>query len=161
MQARGSSPRVRGTVSKPQMNTIVVRFIPACAGNRITAPPPVSRRPVHPRVCGEQIGIIDQALMHNGSSPRVRGTEPDTHRIQGKGRFIPACAGNSHGPLELRLVVPGSLGSSPRVRGTEGNRQKAPHKRRFIPACAGNRGFTAVISPNNPVHPRVCGEQER
>ena len=50
----GSSPRVRGTVAIFQPLESVGRFIPACAGNSITATSCSIGSTVHPRVCGEQ-----------------------------------------------------------------------------------------------------------
>ena len=70
----GSSPRVRGTVSWATAYKAVIRFIPACAGNRPISKSGRISRTVHPRVCGEQevrqMNFVDQL------------------------RFIPACAGN-------------------------------------------------------------------
>ena len=50
----GSSPRVRGTVSRASRFWPFARFIPACAGNRPPRRLTTLRLPVHPRVCGEQ-----------------------------------------------------------------------------------------------------------
>jgi len=154
----------------------VVRFIPACAGNRGPGQWPPATRSVHPRVCGEQTRTHAYTCADTGSSPRVRGTV-DALMVTGQQlRFIPACAGNS-APASLsertRPVHPRvcgeqhssprisgmTLGSSPRVRGTDGKGLNPPFKLRFIPACAGNRrpGYFAKKDP--PVHPRVCGEQ--
>ena len=91
----GSSPRVRGTGDtespKPSMN----RFIPACAGNSHTQRTGSRRRPVHPRVCGEQRRRRSFAAYAAGSSPRVRGTVTTPPGETEQRRFIPACAGNS------------------------------------------------------------------
>ena len=51
----GSSPRVRGTACDRRTVVCPGRFIPACAGNRSRRCCPCRPRPVHPRVCGEQI----------------------------------------------------------------------------------------------------------
>ena len=51
----GSSPRVRGTGASLSALVIVLRFIPACAGNRCSSSACSARHPVHPRVCGEQL----------------------------------------------------------------------------------------------------------
>ena len=53
-----------------------MRFIPACAGNRL-------------------IGDVFQTVAARGSSPRVRGTGTEVARLAELARFIPACAGNS------------------------------------------------------------------
>ena len=51
----GSSPRVRGTVFRNSLDfTGLIRFIPACAGNRLIYIAKSGRDTVHPRVCGEQ-----------------------------------------------------------------------------------------------------------
>src|SRR5690606_31637806 len=50
----GSSPRARGTCVEVRANLLVVRFIPACAGNVGIWRTPTSTRSVHPRVRGER-----------------------------------------------------------------------------------------------------------
>ena len=49
----GSSPRVRGTHRGSALDTMPMRFIPACAGNTWFPRRQDSQFPVHPRVCGE------------------------------------------------------------------------------------------------------------
>ena len=70
----GSSPRVRGTVVWLLLLVLRKRFIPACAGNRISSCPQRKTAAVHPRVCGEQRELETQITLRVGSSPRVRGT---------------------------------------------------------------------------------------
>ena len=70
----GSSPRVRGKWG-------------SCRGH-------ANRRPVHPRVCGEN------------SAPHPLSVTPQ--------RFIPACAGKM---LYMKILIDKKGGSSPRVRG--------------------------------------------
>ena len=72
--ASGSSPRVRGTEKPAYDQPKTYRFIPACAGNSRSMSSSVRPAPVHPRVCGEQIGMIPPPSTTHGSSPRVRGT---------------------------------------------------------------------------------------
>ena len=174
----GSSPRVRGTGSGPSSDIGLLRFIPACAGNRHPEPGNRSPFPVHPRVCGEQEGF--QKFLHvlSGSSPRVRGTEFAARILRVPFRFIPACAGNRYRRRDRcrpRAVHPrvcgeqpapallgdGATGSSPRVRGTDGPGENGPPATRFIPACAGNRCDRPAGGQRGTVHPRVCGEQSR
>jgi len=111
-----------------------------------------------------------------GSSPRVRGTRQGHDARVCLGRFIPACAGNTH-PTKTRQP---SAPVHPRVCG-EHDHPPRPDGRaaRFIPACAGNtnastrslaafngssprvRGTRSSTTPGRaggPVHPRVCGE---
>ena len=179
---RGSSPRVRGTLAKavharqhaavhpracgerrpaPREELVVLRFIPARAGN---APPmpviPLAGRRFIPARAGNAAG---QCI---GDRVRLR--------------FIPARAGNA---VEARAVYLRSCGSSPRVRGTRRSRRSAKrmgtvHPRacgertmtascrrcfvRFIPARAGNAGVRAVNMPTRRgSSPRVRGTRER
>ena len=152
------------------------RFIPACAGNRQSRVLEVRESPVHPRVCGEQKGEFYPCKPDIGSSPRVRGTDPEQRDRAGDHRFIPACAGNSRtatslsprGAVHPRVCGeqasvsgrnPDMVGSSPRVRGTGVRVLAGGVLRRFIPACAGNSsGIRQRVSVGS-VHPRVCGEQ--
>ena len=90
----GSSPPVRGTVKGAEPERGVIRFIPACAGNRPCVTRKSPARSVHPRVCGEQMAGMASTEDVFGSSPRVRGTVPMAHNQQHRHRFIPACAGN-------------------------------------------------------------------
>ena len=70
----GSSPRVRGTVDLLGNMQAMLRFIPACAGNRTYGLKSSLHTSVHPRVCGEQRCRVIGLLLGTGSSPRVRGT---------------------------------------------------------------------------------------
>ena len=49
----GSSPRMRGTLSAWELDTLFMRFIPAHAGNTARVLPEGFWDPVHPRACGE------------------------------------------------------------------------------------------------------------
>ena len=130
---------------------------------------------VHPRVCGELYDIQGAVRVRVGSSPRVRGTPRFQGAFLRRGRFIPACAGNSGVPMsafDLASVHPrvcGELslggrwrllgrGSSPRVRGTQQRRIGCVRRHRFIPACAGNSSARSTATYGSTVHPRVCGE---
>ena len=174
----GSSPRVRGTARSKNAFADDRRFIPACAGNSPSHPGYRRRRPVHPRVCGEQSESCESSLPSAGSSPRVRGTGKSAHKSPRHLRFIPACAGNRAGTMNnqsrnavhprvcgeqlRRSPRPVRLdGSSPRVRGTVRISELRVHLLRFIPACAGNRITTPKSTLLWAVHPRVCGEQCR
>ena len=174
--AIGSSPRVRGTVREQGHRHRRVRFIPACAGNGVAGRRFHPFLPVHPRVCGERTRAHKRAWSCSGSSPRVRGTACDIDRAHGRGRFIPACAGNGllsrwrpspasvhprvcgeRDGLDLPHLVPD--GSSPRVRGTAARFRSWRPCKRFIPACAGNGLAVGGPATCRPVHPRVCGER--
>ena len=151
----GSSPRMRGTVLRPFVALVSSRFIPAYAGNRIERRRRGREKPVHPRVCGEQLSVTVPSLPHFGSSPRMRGTVYRGRRGHLRARFIPAYAGNSRegtklsGDTSVHPRVCGEQkgntlplfpddGSSPRMRGTEMSSPRAIRNPRFIPAYAGN-----------------------
>ncbi len=130
---------------------------------------------VHPRVCGEHGNVEHAVFASAGSSPRVRGTLDQNPVPFLRGRFIPACAGNT-GRLMLlltRLTVHPRVcgehwnplrqkicqtGSSPRVRGTLPTAHTFKEGLRFIPACAGNTSSLFALCGVVTVHPRVCGE---
>ena len=177
MNGFGSSPRVRGTGPRGLNATSYGRFIPACAGNRCETGGPVIGIPVHPRVCGEQLSRVRGWCRIAGSSPRVRGTDLVVGQLAIFPRFIPACAGNRQltcrihhpPPVHPRVcgeqgnVIDGNIdidGSSPRVRGTAVPVSPVTPPARFIPACAGNSVGRLILLRKDPVHPRVCGEQD-
>ncbi len=90
----GSSPRMRGTVYRSISIRTRDRFIPAHAGNSLARKVGHEVNPVHPRACGEQVGVGAREPINRGSSPRMRGTVIDPHAQLGVRRFIPAHAGN-------------------------------------------------------------------
>ena len=174
-QQFGSSPRVRGTPSPRFLLRLVLRFIPACAGNTATTQSGRGRYSVHPRVCGEHHNLGLGFQLEIGSSPRVRGTHTHNTERPRRGRFIPACAGNTRhavlpspntsvhprvcGEHHNNAIRAGKLlGSSPRVRGTPAAGHTTREPGRFIPACAGNTSGISESHDNTTVHPRVCGE---
>ncbi len=173
----GSSPHARGTPARTGGFFIRLRFIPARAGNTITAIASSVLSPVHPRTRGEHIYCNALCLCLHGSSPHARGTLLvfRLHRFQS--RFIPARAGNTsytsastridsvHPRTRgehfwLRLEDAEKAGSSPHARGTPRSSAASAWSARFIPARAGN------TSPKNKkpyiraVHPRTRGEHE-
>ena len=71
------------------------RVIPANAGNTTYQ---LSRNPVigdHPRECGEHAAVSRADTLHNGSSPRMRGTPSRSDTKRNGCRIIPADAGNT------------------------------------------------------------------
>ena len=131
----GSSPRARGTHGRSCLCIIRPRFIPASAGNTLCRHREARQSTVHPRERGEHCQAIYPGCNCHGSSPRARGTPRERGGIGGRGRFIPASAGNTqrwpllHPPFSVHprergehssaCVAPSGLaGSSPRARGT-------------------------------------------
>ena len=172
----GSSPRLRGTLSRTERRSCSRRFIPAFAGNATREIDAERELPVHPRVCGER--SFQSASIHAtaGSSPRLRGTHVGPHPADLHNRFIPAFAGNAWPPVpgmpagsvhprvcgERISLSDGAVkrgGSSPRLRGTRDDHHRRVDRRRFIPAFAGNAPSLETQGRIGPVHPRVCGER--
>ena len=171
----GSSPLARGTRDAGILQTAVLRFIPARAGN--TRPPlgPCRGTAVHPRSRGEHPSARRSGIAGPGSSPLARGTQRCGRPHRPTGRFIPARAGNTDrraGPRVPRTVHPrsrgeharragpqlGQAGSSPLARGTPGHRHPRRGHGRFIPARAGNTAERRHKRRVHSVHPRSRGE---
>ena len=154
---QGSSPRVRGTPTKPMVYNEGMGIIPACAGNTLIPHGKAIMTGDHPRVCGEHIAGVRSIHRGWGSSPRVRGTRLGQFHVVADAGIIPACAGNTGNHLADTLF---KSGSSPRVRGT--HRPKASTRRwpGIIPACAGNTMASLIALKDSGDHPRVCGEHK-
>ena len=90
----GSSPRVRGTSRIDPVRGVMLRFIPAGAGNIQHHCSQVFAWSVHPRGCGEHTSAPFSTRNMIGSSPRVRGTCLVSMIWRMTYRFIPAGAGN-------------------------------------------------------------------
>ena len=153
--AVGSSPRERGTRNRRMVFGLMLRFIPARAGNASRRRARHGTRTVHPRASGERDWDTAQAIVRTGSSPRERGTLELRRSRPVDFRFIPARAGNAHAygsAQALRPVHPRAsgergeprighgvaAGSSPRERGTPRLADEERDLGRFIPARAGN-----------------------
>ena len=98
----GLSPRVRGSPITLRSATSTSRSIPACAGQ-----PPIFTQwgrleQVYPRVCGAAAGAFERTGLHNGLSPRVRGSLGQRRGDPSCSGSIPACAGQ---PLPSKSAV--------------------------------------------------------
>ena len=130
---------------------------------------------VHPRLRGELHITAKRLATSTGSSPLARGTLNFKLSLRIKGRFIPACAGNSQAFFEIfkRFSVHPRLrgeldvfpkmfsprgGSSPLARGTRYAVNTDVDFSRFIPACAGNSRKYRMLFFGITVHPRLRGE---
>ena len=119
--------------------------------------------------------MIEHPNLHEGSSPRVRGTRVQNGLDHGRRGIIPACAGNTTaarprtsqmwdhprvcGEHQSFHVSPAyTEGSSPRVRGTLEVHVGRPTVTGIIPACAGNTSQASARYDATWDHPRVCGE---
>ncbi len=90
---QGLSPRVRGNRLPPACRITGAGSIPACAGE--PGEPRQAAHPggVYPRVCGGTLTGRRRARQGQGLSPRVRGNRAGRKEGPGRGRSIPACAG--------------------------------------------------------------------
>ena len=134
----GSSPRGRGTLNALVVPALLMRFIPARAGNTPE--------------WWAQLGALD------GSSPRGRGTRRPRARPSTLRRFIPARAGNTS--LGIGTFIKHTV--HPRAGGEHlGDGDGAVLPDRFIPARAGNTVQGILALALLPVHPRAGGEHTR
>ena len=70
----GSSPHTRGTHDDGRAVQILIRFIPAYAGNAARSMPSCRPETVHPRIRGERSHGVSGSATVAGSSPHTRGT---------------------------------------------------------------------------------------
>ena len=151
---RGLSPRVRGNLARCRQPRNRRRSIPACAGEPATGSWAIYPGPVYPRVCGGTTSAPLKPKSVSGLSPRVRGNPLKLPRRLGRGRSIPACAGEptrylGHsvdttvyprvcgGTIADLLAETANNGLSPRVRGNQYMTGRPAESAGSIPACAG------------------------
>ena len=173
----GPSPRVRGSLAGPVAGQVSARSIPACAGKPRSAISASRFARVHPRVCGEAGRRSTSTMWCSGPSPRVRGSQPNHRRAQGRLGSIPACAGKPFpvppsarlnrvhprvcGEAALPRVDDAPLGGpSPRVRGSPSGIAVSTPGRGSIPACAGKPGsWRPAFGQWKGPSPRVRGSR--
>ena len=170
----GLSQRVRGNRTMGAAVPVVVRSIPACAGESPAGRGPASTVEVYPRVCGGIDEAITATATTEGLSPRVRGNRSFLGFCSSRSRSIPACAGESHVQatmhhlLQVYPRVCGGIagrrrpdrvlrGLSPRVRGNPQHQSRCHGANRSIPACAGESRRGCGRQFGDGVYPRVCG----
>ena len=175
LMAKGSSPRLRGTQTRPNPGLQRRGIIPALAGNTWGTRSPTVQRWDHPRACGEHSKFLLPSPLNVGSSPRLRGTLPlRPSRIAFHG-IIPALAGNTSWSIRRpspqrdhpracgehenqRCGCMTLVGSSPRLRGTQCFINSANGYWWIIPALAGNTYRFCSWRCFLRDHPRACGE---
>ena len=151
------------------------RITPACAGKTSRERPAESRRADHPRVCGENLGLMTSTTAATGSPPRVRGKRRTLSAGSSAMRITPACAGktctaSAHicertdhprvcGENVCSIAhAPALYGSPPRVRGKHAKKLRRVSEPRITPACAGKTRRPGGRGCWTADHPRVCGE---
>ena len=121
----GLSPRVRGSLRRAACAFVLVRSIPACAGEPAVELPGWSRYAVYPRVCGGACVVWHVRLSSRGLSPRVRGSRASCGICVVLVRSIPACAGERGSPTMFDCYpvpygsIPACAGEPDPVRGCQ------------------------------------------
>ena len=170
----GSSPRVRGKPRIGGATRMVLRIIPARAGQTPERNPRERSGPDHPRACGANKSHTVSPHWRTGSSPRVRGKPSAYTTLEFAVRIIPARAGQTrsirstehatsdhpracgaNGVMARAESAP--IGSSPRVRGKRNGKHAAEPAPRIIPARAGQTCPSWLSMRPAPDHPRACG----
>ena len=156
---------------------VLIKIIPAYAGNTSHPRRRTGRKTDHPRVCEEHFGRRRVAGVVAGSSPRMRGTPWLNPSRMSIGGIIPAYAGNTDQSIiafpscgdhprvcgehsDRPFILLDSLGSSPRMRGTPFTHFSGAERVGIIPAYAGNTCPNGRGSRSDRDHPRVCGEHK-
>ena len=129
----GSSPRVRGKLSKEREALQALRIIPASAGQTSCRHAARPASTDHPRECGA-----------NGTSPARRSMRSDHPR---------ECGANPR----VRTIFFDEIGSSPRVRGKLMTVNNGAALARIIPASAGQTPPPSMRNARTSDHPRECG----
>ena len=109
----GSSPLTRGTRVLDIFPGLVLRIIPAYAGNTLLIFPVLVQPKDHPRLRGEHKASITGCSCALGSSPLTRGTRLNALKGVHRFRIIPAYAGNT--PFMAFRTL--SSSDHPRLRG--------------------------------------------
>ena len=94
---KGSSPLSRGIQLMRTTTEVVIRIIPALAGNTIFKSLIPQERKDHPRSRGEYYFHHFQLRRRRGSSPLSRGIPKEAYGEFQRHRIIPALAGNTGG----------------------------------------------------------------
>ena len=153
----GSSPLARGTPPGAPSTGLTRRFIPARAGNTSTPRRRRSADTVHPRSRGEHVLPACRLHIPIGSSPLARGTRCCMNPSRGRGRFIPARAGNTVGPASSKR----GPAVHPRSRGEHGPPPpRAPLHLGSSPLARGTRASSSRSNRLDSVHPRSRGEHQ-
>ena len=166
---------MRGKRSQPRHSAGGLRLIPAHAGKTPKHAGRHSLVGAHPRACGENIDVSVIVPVKTGSSPRMRGKQPEWTAYYRSEGLIPAHAGKTgyvydrprRGKAHPRAcgengidttTALGKMGSSPRMRGKRLLTSSMRRLAGLIPAHAGKTLPKPPIHGRRRAHPRACGE---
>ena len=150
-------------------------IIPAYAGSTPPSPASESESADHPRIRGEHLKRLLDAVGFGGSSPHTRGAPRSTGRHTRRRGIIPAYAGStvsSFGNFHSERIIPAYAGSTlPGSRRRAARSGSSPHTRgalpvyslavvgvRIIPAYAGSTSCLHGAAATLADHPRIRGE---
>ncbi len=170
----GPSPRVRGSRLIDHRRAEPDGTIPAGAGEPRTTRRSSSTSGDHPRGCGGAIRAAVDRPMHQGPSPRVRGSQYSVLSHEHTDGTIPAGAGEPRpmldavlphgdhprgcgGAQSTSLVMTTLTGPSPRVRGSPTLPDTVKGAHGTIPVGAGEPSPVASPVTLQRDHPRGCG----
>ena len=105
----GLSPRLRGNHVLVVEQSGAVGSIPAPAGEPTPAATRTSTAAVYPRACGGTSSPIVATLKTAGLSPRLRGNQLLRRRADGRGRSIPAPAGEPGATMTMTMTPQRSI----------------------------------------------------
>mgnify|MGYP001669747478 CR=1 FL=1 len=151
----GSSPRARGADYDFVLDFAPLGIIPARAGSRLGLCQLPAEGWDHPRARGEQITLLQAALLGAGSSPRARGAALYLHQRIRCERIIPARAGSR---VLARHRYAG-VRDHPRARGAADTLGGPQLAHGIIPARAGSSVRQDSKDARLRDHPRARGEQ--
>ena len=174
----GLSPRLRGNPVDLIRGDMLLRSIPAPAGEPCVPSQSPSGKRVYPRACGGTANRQTGSACNRGLSPRLRGNRDHDPHDRPWHRSIPAPAGEpSHRapPCPLGWVYPRACGGtpvkyiaadwqrglSPRLRGNRIGTLVNPFCQRSIPAPAGEPCVHIRVVNVHEVYPRACGGTRR
>ena len=171
----GTPPRARGRLATCRRRVAAGRNTPACAGTTPRCGTPAVWSGEHPRVRGDDNGLLCVIVAALGTPPRARG-RPVPGEAGGVGAGnTPACAGTtslmilgvpvlSEHPRvrgddsRTDLARSSSLGTPPRARGRLGMRLESRRSTGNTPACAGTTTGARFVGADFTEHPRVRGD---
>ena len=174
---RGSPPHARGRPCGADDGDCPFGITPACAGKTSPSRCCQAWAEDHPRMRGEDVGLVLVGVWFAGSPPHARGRLLSCLVGGLVPRITPACAGKTL----LSFGRGGNPRDHPRMRGEDKPRQKVglnhpgspPHargrpftsvrmrcSRRITPACAGKTRWAWLQALLRRDHPRMRGEDQ-
>ena len=154
-QLTGSPPHARGRRQGIYSPSPFARITPACAGKTDWRSAKRASAQDHPRMRGEDGGILMLHHMVLGSPPHARGRQKKVTAKVRRNRITPACAGKTAtGTVRIPTVA-----DHPRMRGEDAARLSAKRLRTGSPPHArGRLKLTIAPAPCTWITPACAGK---